>query len=302
MLAALLSLLVVFASFPALAQLPCGDAPKEVPVFIQEQLKGDVTGKAQTFMKLGAGQIQGAVDASRTELHEQHKDVDQHQIDMYFMWVSCELINADKDMKTSEKMKIWFDVHSAFDRRGSLEINFDDVAAWSVSFTIGGILSGLATPQTGKDDPFLMIHRCDFANLSMTQRRVLDFKLELSTKKDDPPDVVLNTADIDIQPQIWSAKDVGRVQATLPNPVILEPGAFAEGSIVFGMTPEISIKWHEMLWHHLLDMAENSALYIIDRRSGLKKKTKLAEHYDAITGAVWRAGCPASLRRENGVC
>jgi len=95
--AVLLSLVILVASFPAFAQRSCGDAPKEIPVLIQEQLKGDVTGKAQTFMKLGAGQIQGAVDASRTELYEQHKSVDQHQIDMYFMWVSCQVIMAGQD-------------------------------------------------------------------------------------------------------------------------------------------------------------------------------------------------------------
>jgi hypothetical protein len=141
-----------------------------------------------------------------------------------------------------------------------------------------------------------MIQRCDFANLSTTQRRVLDFKLELATKKDDHPDVVLNTADVGFQPEQWSAKDLGRLNGTLPNPLVLEPDAFVEGIVEFGMSPEEFEKYHEMLDHHLLDMSENSVFYVIDRRSGLTKKTKLAEHYDASTGGAWRAGCPASLR------
>ena len=35
-----------------------------------------------------------------------------------------------------------------------------------------------------------------------------------------------------------------------------------------------------------------TAFYVIDRRSGLVRKTKLGEHYDARSAAVWRAGCP----------
>jgi hypothetical protein len=302
MFAVLLSLVAVVASFPALAQTSCGDAPKDVPLLTQEQLKGDVTGKAQTFMKLGAAQIQGAVDASRTELYEQHKDVDKHQIDMYFMWISCKIISSDKNISTSDKMNMWFNVRSAFEKHGSSKKDFDDIATWSVSFTIGGIISGAAGPYDPKFEHFLMIHGCDFANLSATQRRVLDFKSELSTKPDGPPDIVLNTANMAFQPQEVLKKDVGRLEATLPNPLILEPGVFAEGTLEFAMSPEVSIKWHEMVSHHLTDMYKNGVLYVIDRLSTSTKKTKLAEHHDASTGAVWRAGCPASLPRKNGVC
>ena len=59
-------------------------APKDLPIAIQEQLKGDVTGKAETFMKLGAAQLQGAVDMSRMELYEQHKSDQSQLIDISF--------------------------------------------------------------------------------------------------------------------------------------------------------------------------------------------------------------------------
>jgi hypothetical protein len=80
-------------SFSASAESYCGDAPKDIPVAAQDQIKGDVEGKAQLLTKmLGSAQINGTVEASRTELYEEHKNVDQHQIDMYFMWVSCQTI------------------------------------------------------------------------------------------------------------------------------------------------------------------------------------------------------------------
>jgi hypothetical protein len=98
---------------PALGQTLCGDAPKDVPILTQEQLKGDAEGKAEMLTRLlGSGQLKGAVDASRMELHEQHRDVDQHQIDMYFMWVACQFI--DRTVPAPEKLKAWLQVRSAF--------------------------------------------------------------------------------------------------------------------------------------------------------------------------------------------
>jgi hypothetical protein len=109
------SLSFVLVSFSASAQISCGDATKDVPTAIQEQLKGDVQGKAQLFTKLlGTAEIKGTVDASRTELYEAHKDLDQHQIDMYFMWISCQTISSDKSLQTKDKLKLWEEIHSSF--------------------------------------------------------------------------------------------------------------------------------------------------------------------------------------------
>jgi hypothetical protein len=105
-------------SLPARAQSPtvsCGDASKDVPLVIEEQLRGDVEGKAQLLTKmLGSAQIKGTVDASRTELQEEHKNLDQHQIDMYYLWVSCQVIIADKNLSTPDKVKLWADVRLSF--------------------------------------------------------------------------------------------------------------------------------------------------------------------------------------------
>ena len=63
------SLPCVLVSFSASAQLACGDVPKDVPITIQEQLKGDVNGQAQALTKLlGTAEIKGAIETSRTEM------------------------------------------------------------------------------------------------------------------------------------------------------------------------------------------------------------------------------------------
>jgi hypothetical protein len=107
------SLPCILVSFSASAQIVCGNAPKDVPVSIQEQLKGDVDGQAQALTKLiGTAQIKGAVETSRTEIYEAHKNLDRHQIDMYFLWVSCQTISSDKNMATADKLTLWENVVS----------------------------------------------------------------------------------------------------------------------------------------------------------------------------------------------
>jgi hypothetical protein len=78
-------------------------------------------GQAQLMTRLLSGvQIKGAIETSRTELHEQHKDVDQHQVDMYFMWVFCQTLNADKTLSTNDKLKLWEDARPSFSVKQSL--------------------------------------------------------------------------------------------------------------------------------------------------------------------------------------
>src|SRR5260370_37776756 len=68
----------ILVSFPAMAQISCGELPKDLPVAVREQLKGDVEGKAQLLTKmLGDAQLKGKVETSRTELHQEHSNLDQ---------------------------------------------------------------------------------------------------------------------------------------------------------------------------------------------------------------------------------
>jgi hypothetical protein len=108
-------ILLVARCLPASADTACGAAPSQVPLMSQEQLKGDAEGKAQILTKIIPGaQIKGAVDMSRKELYQEHQNIDQYQIDMYFMWVSCQTINSDTSLATADKIKLWTEVRSAF--------------------------------------------------------------------------------------------------------------------------------------------------------------------------------------------
>jgi hypothetical protein len=154
-------------SLPAFAQDICSDAPKDVPQYIQEQLQGDVEGKAQALTKLLAGaEIKGIVNTNKTELYEQHKNLDQHQIDMYFSWVSCQAIMADKTLSTAYKLKMWMQVRSAFgpsnvsDRQPARNPNALYQYGEAVADVQGAVISqanGTVTFQTvhtaGKADP-----------------------------------------------------------------------------------------------------------------------------------------------------
>jgi hypothetical protein len=105
------------ASVPS-AEITCGEVPKDMPISVQEQLKGELEGKAQAVTKLlGSASLQGKIDTSRTELYEQHKNLDQHQIDMFYMWVLCQIILSDKNMSGPEKVKQWMQVRSSFDKQ-----------------------------------------------------------------------------------------------------------------------------------------------------------------------------------------
>jgi hypothetical protein len=102
----------------AAAQSACGDNPKQVPVEAEESLKGDVEGKAQVLTRLlGQAQMKGAIETGRKELYERHQNLDQHQIDMYFMWVACQEIMSDKSLPTREKVRLWNDIRPTFTQR-----------------------------------------------------------------------------------------------------------------------------------------------------------------------------------------
>jgi len=59
---------------PARALVQCGGTPSQVLVSTQEQLKGDVEGKAQILAKFLAGaQIKGAVEMSKNELYQERR-------------------------------------------------------------------------------------------------------------------------------------------------------------------------------------------------------------------------------------
>src|SRR5260370_25170981 len=61
--------------------------------------------------------------------------------------------------------------------------DFEKVTTWSVSFEAVGLFGG-AIPLDNTFPFYLAFHRCRFVNLSATQKRILDLKIEIPT--DDP--------------------------------------------------------------------------------------------------------------------
>src|SRR5258706_5935173 len=110
----------------SLAQVLCGDQPKDVPLEVPEQLKGDVEGKAQLFTKLlGQAELKGTVDATKREVYQKHRDIDKSQIDRYMAWVSCQNIMSDRSLNAIEKNRLWIDVYRELrSERGSWNIDF----------------------------------------------------------------------------------------------------------------------------------------------------------------------------------
>src|SRR5260370_30190305 len=76
--------------------------------------------------------------------------------------------------------------------------DFEKVTTWSVSFEAVGLFGG-AIPLDNTSPFYLAFHRCRFVNLSATQKRILDLKIEIPT--DDPkiPVLVLDTESMSFQ-------------------------------------------------------------------------------------------------------
>ena len=97
----------------AAQQISCGDRPK-IERSAEEKLKGDVQGKAQLLTRrLADADIQGTVETSKSELYQQHQDVGRDEIDEYFAWISCQTINSDSNLSTSDKLDKWMAVYKS---------------------------------------------------------------------------------------------------------------------------------------------------------------------------------------------
>jgi hypothetical protein len=111
------SISAALLSVPANAQMQCGDAPKEVPNSVQKELKSDVDAKARLLPKIAGGELKAAIETSRTELHQEHKNLDQHQIDMYFLWVACQSFD-----KAGAKLSDWLKVRAALTPKEDVDV------------------------------------------------------------------------------------------------------------------------------------------------------------------------------------
>lgn len=94
------------------AQVNCGEQPKDLPAEIQQDVKGEIDGKAQLFTKLlGNAELKGAVQTSRKEVYEKHQNIDKSKIDRYAIWVHCQSIMNNSALSAADKTQLWISVY-----------------------------------------------------------------------------------------------------------------------------------------------------------------------------------------------
>ncbi len=107
-------LLVAAASFGAIIALSqsvqaldCGD----VPPVADEDLKGEIEGKAQFLSRfLGDSELSGNLETARSDIFSKYPNADAARTNAYFLYVMCESIFSDYSMSEEEKRDEFFHV------------------------------------------------------------------------------------------------------------------------------------------------------------------------------------------------
>jgi hypothetical protein len=100
-------LAALLLGFPALAQpaLPveqvCGPSSEEVST----SEKANLDAKAQTLLKIGSVNLQGAAEKTRTEIMVNSNRSDGARLILYLKRISCVLIYQDTSLSTDEKLQ-----------------------------------------------------------------------------------------------------------------------------------------------------------------------------------------------------
>jgi hypothetical protein len=179
--------------------------------------------------------------------------------------------------------------------------SFENVMTWTVSFEMVGLVHAMISPDN-KSPSFIAFHRSRFVNLSATQKRILDVKIEIPT--DDPkiPIVILDTEGMSFQEYRKSLTDkgiavdesaLGRKESLLQTPIELEPAQLIQGTIEFDIHDENVIQKmrdappvQELSWLRLGD----SIVTVTDQLSDMKRTINVGQAYDAATGSITKVG------------
>jgi hypothetical protein len=160
--------------------------------------------------------------------------------------------------------------------------DFENVATWSVSFKIGGLLAGGHFYVDPNDPTYAIgLPECRFYNLSTTQRRMIDITLVIPTKDSEMPSITLSTETLDFQYKP-SHRD-----GLIDLPIILEPSSKIEGRIDFNVDGDVKdkmLKYGRLSW---LRYSE-ATIYVKEHRSGKTITVKLGQSYDAVSGTITR--------------
>jgi len=100
-LAALLLGAPAFAQTPLPVEQVCGP-PSEV---VSTTEKVDLDAKAQTFLKIGSVDLQGAAEKTRKEIMVNSNRSDASRLLLYLKRISCVLIYQDTSLSTDEKLQ-----------------------------------------------------------------------------------------------------------------------------------------------------------------------------------------------------
>jgi triacylglycerol esterase/lipase EstA (alpha/beta hydrolase family) len=182
-------------------------------------------------------------------------------------------------------------------RHVSSEPDFNKVTTWSVSFQIFVVTQEYSSDV--RETAFVFLRQCIFRNLSSTQARLLDIKLEIPT---NDPDIPVVTAGTDNAFQEYRKRAIdegwadenalGRKEALLKTPIELEPNRVIEGTVEFDIRDE-KIKrkmWSASEQHTPWLRLELATISVTDLRSNMSKTIKINEAYNAVTGSVKRIG------------
>jgi hypothetical protein len=91
----------LFAQQPLDPRAVCGTASEEV----SGEIKGSLTGKAQTFARIGTVELEGEASRAKRDIEIRENRSDAARELHYLNYISCMLIYQDKTLSTDEKLK-----------------------------------------------------------------------------------------------------------------------------------------------------------------------------------------------------
>jgi hypothetical protein len=99
-----LFILVIGLATPAkAADFPCPEPTQQTA----SNIKADVAGQAQTFLKLGAAELKGTVEKTVVNLFEKYPNADRVVMMSNVLSTTCNLIKNSTQLSDSEKFDKW---------------------------------------------------------------------------------------------------------------------------------------------------------------------------------------------------
>jgi hypothetical protein len=75
----------------------------------ESNIKADLVGQAQTFLKLGGAELKGKVETAVQNLYEKYPSADRIVIIRDMMYTTCQLLNTSHSLNDEAKLQKWFE-------------------------------------------------------------------------------------------------------------------------------------------------------------------------------------------------